>query len=177
MGAPKLPRPAERIQLQYYSIIIDSGPIIKNEIENLIGKATKYVTTPSVISEIRDANSRQYLQTLLLNPNLGLEIRPPTEKSIQSMIAFSKQTGDYASLSTIDLHVLALTLDMEKEGCSSGSVLGSASTLDHIRTTPKRKIGLGSILPMNNKSSGTTTIKDEEEKKGGDKEERDDDSN
>mmetsp|Transcript_49289 Transcript_49289/g.55859 ORF Transcript_49289/g.55859 Transcript_49289/m.55859 type:complete len:403 (-) Transcript_49289:75-1283(-) len=151
----------------YYAMVIDSGPIIKQEIQNLVGKATKYVTTSSVIHEIRDSKSRQYLTDRVI-PLLDLQVKEPTEASIQQVIQFAKQTGDYASLSTVDLQVLALTIDLEKEGCSLGSTSISTSSFEHIRTTPKRKIGLGSILPMNNttntKSKEDGTI--EEEKKG-----------
>lgn len=171
---------------EYYAIVLDSGPIIKQYdgmIHNLRGRALKYVTTSSVIQEIRDNRSRQFLNTVIV-PLLDLRIRHPTEESIQQIITFSKQTGDYSSLSTIDLHVLALTLDMEKEGCSAGAGSASASCtntlaassslstlhLDHIRKTPKRKIGLGTICPMNTVSEDEVgTI--QEEKKGDDDEE------
>jgi len=153
----------------YYAMVIDSGPIIKQEIQNLVGKATKYVTTSSVIHEIRDSKSRQYLNDRVI-PLLDLQVKEPTEASIQQVIQFAKQTGDYASLSSVDLQVLALTIDLEKEGCSSlGSSSISTSSFDHIRTTPKRKIGLGSILPMNNTTTNTKSKDDgtiEEEKKG-----------
>ena len=39
----------------YYAMVVDSGPIIKQDVRNLMGKATTYVTTPSVLREIRDS--------------------------------------------------------------------------------------------------------------------------
>jgi RNA-binding protein NOB1 len=139
-----LPLPSE----QYYAMVVDSGPIIKQDVRNLMGKAQTYVTTPSVLREIRDSKARDYMEHSVL-PLLDLQVREPTDKAIQDVIAFAKQTGDYAGLSTVDLQVLALTLDLEREG----NLARGNTDLGHIRTTPKRKIGLGAILPMNGKSN------------------------
>uniref|UniRef100_A0A7S4AL11 PIN domain-containing protein n=1 Tax=Pseudo-nitzschia australis TaxID=44445 RepID=A0A7S4AL11_9STRA len=129
----------------YYAMVVDSGPIIKQDVRNLMGKAGMYVTTPSVIREIRDSRARDHLENYVV-PLLDLQIREPSDKGVQEAIAFSKQTGDYASLSTVDLQVLGLTIDLEREG---NRIMGGTSTSEHIRTTPKRKIGLGSIVAMN----------------------------
>jgi len=142
---PSLPLPSE-----YYAMVVDSGPIIKQDVRNLMGKAQTYVTTPSVLREIRDSKARAYMEHSVL-PLLDLKIREPSDKAIQDVIAFAKQTGDYAGLSTVDLQVLGLTLDLEREG----NIVNGNTNLDHIRTTPKRKIGLGAILPMNGKSNNT----------------------
>jgi rRNA maturation endonuclease Nob1 len=189
-------------EYQYYAIIIDSGPIIKGNthLESLLRKkAYKYVTVPAVMDEIRDSKSRHLLQSAgwmgLLHQDgtgtgtragtssgSGLIVQHCSDYSLQRIIQFAKQTGDYASLSHVDLQVLALTLDMELEGCHlrhpvtmDGGTRTSTSTplamttmslsrhlLAHIRNTPKRMIGLGAIQPMNNKSkaaanSATTT--------------------
>ncbi len=135
--APPLPS-------EYYAMVVDSGPIIKQDVRNLMGKAQSYVTTPSVLREIRDSKARDHLEHSVL-PLLDLKTREPSDKAMQDVIAFAKQTGDYASLSTVDLQVLALTLDLEREG----SLVSGNIDLSHIRTTPKRKIGLGNITPMN----------------------------
>jgi len=155
-----LPPSAAPAPSSYYAMVVDSGPIIKQDVRNLMGKADLYVTTPSVLREIRDSRARDHLEHSVL-PLLDLKVREPSDKAIQDVIAFAKQTGDYASLSTVDLQVLALTLDLEREG----NLVAGNTDLEHIRTTPKRKIGLGTILPMNNAKQ-----KDDagEEKKGED---------
>lgn len=50
-----------------HTIILDSGPIIRNNpsASTLLQKCTQILTTPSVISEIRDEVTRARLQTLL----------------------------------------------------------------------------------------------------------------
>ena len=47
-----------------------------------------------------------------------------------SVTEFSKQTGDYASLSAVDLRVLALTYQLEKEYVGT----------EHIRTKADRQV-------------------------------------
>eukprot|EP00535_Pseudo-nitzschia_heimii_P000593 CAMPEP_0197177156 /NCGR_PEP_ID=MMETSP1423-20130617/2867_1 /TAXON_ID=476441 /ORGANISM="Pseudo-nitzschia heimii, Strain UNC1101" /LENGTH=766 /DNA_ID=CAMNT_0042626669 /DNA_START=118 /DNA_END=2418 /DNA_ORIENTATION=+ len=167
--------PTSSLPSEYYAMIVDSGPIIKQDVRNLMGKAQTYVTTPSVMREIRDSKARNHLEHSIL-PLLDLKIREPSDDSMQQVIAFAKQTGDYPSLSTVDLQVLALTLDFEKEG---NRILGNDFVHEHIRTTPKRKIGLGSILPMNGKSKSSnsrgsegSSISAAEEKKGDDGDEK-----
>jgi len=112
----------------YHALVLDSGPIIRQyNISNLIQHAQKFYTVSAVISEIRDAKARERLQTL---PFL-LEIRNPQPTSMTAVTNFSRQTGDYASLSHVDLQVLALTYELEKEGCSG--------KIEHVRTQPKAK--------------------------------------
>jgi len=141
---------------EYYAMVVDSGPIIKQDVRNLMGKAQKYITTPSVVAEIRDSKARDHLENAVL-PLLDLTTREPSDRAMQDVIAFAKQTGDYASLSTVDLQVLALTLDLEREG----SLVNGNFDLSHIRTTPKRKIGLGSITPMNNNNNKKSSNEEE----------------
>ena len=47
-----------------------------------------------------------------------------------SVREFSKKTGDYPSLSAVDIQVMALVYQLEKEHVGT----------DHIRTVPERKV-------------------------------------
>ena len=123
----------------YRCLVVDSGPIIKHTgFSKLFGIAEEYYTVPGVMNEIRDAKARQHLDQWPMD----LIVKEPTTESINAVVKFSKLTGDYPSLSTVDLQVLALTLDLERDGCLS---------LDHIRSTPKRKIGLGPLENLGGK--------------------------
>lgn len=124
----------------YRALVVDSGPIIKNTQMKLFGKAEKYYTTPSVMAEIRDSKARSNLQQWPME----LIVKECSPESLQRIATFSKQTGDYASLSKVDLQVLALVLDLEQEGCCG---------LEHVRTTPKRTIGLGTLQALNKKQN------------------------
>mmetsp|Transcript_29410 Transcript_29410/g.70721 ORF Transcript_29410/g.70721 Transcript_29410/m.70721 type:complete len:644 (+) Transcript_29410:142-2073(+) len=135
----------------YRALVIDSGPIIKNTATSkLYGKANLYYTTPAVIQEIRDAKARQSLDQLPFE----LNEKEPSQEAMERVIAFAKQTGDYASLSKVDIQVLALCVDLEKEGCLD---------LEHIRTSPKRMVGLG---PIKNLAGDDKTQKKEDQKEG-----------
>ena len=96
---------------KYYALIIDSGAIIKHTgFSTLHNSASKYFTTQGVIDEIRDSKARHHLESLPFQ----LDVREPTAEGMAKVIDFSKKTGDYASLSTVDLHVLALLYDLGK---------------------------------------------------------------
>lgn len=139
----------------YQYLVLDSGPIIKRfyssnsstspnpstSMTRIWEKARYVYTVPAVINEIRDANARQYLQSLPFD----IILQEPNPKSIQQIIAFAKLTGDYHSLSYTDIQVLALLYDLEVIGCNG--------SISHIRTTPKRKLGLGKIETLNSNST------------------------
>ncbi|CAG8566594.1 3769_t:CDS:2 [Diversispora eburnea] len=82
------------------SLVVDSGPLIKGA--NIRPLANKIYTIPEVISEIRDKHSRDFLNQILYD----IEIK---------IVNFSKKSGDFPSLSAVDLRVLALTYMLEVE--------------------------------------------------------------
>ncbi len=138
--------PCDASQTRLRAMVVDSGPIIKEtNVAQWMGRADFFYTVPAVIAEIRDAKARHQLQQQWI-PVLGLQVKEPSASSLQRVIDFAKLTGDYPSLSAVDLQVLALVVDLEQEGCLC---------LDHLRKTPKRTIGLGLITALN---PGTTTV-------------------
>ncbi|XP_069114071.1 RNA-binding protein NOB1-like isoform X1 [Argopecten irradians] len=86
----------------------------------------KIYTLPEVVNEIRDKATLQRLQVLPYR----LQFRQPSPESIRFVTDFAKKTGDYRSLSAVDIKVMALTYQLEKE------VMGS----NHIKVTPEKKI-------------------------------------
>ena len=113
---------------KYHAVVVDSGAIIKHTgFSTLHNTAHRYITTQGVIDEIRDSKSRSHLESLPFE----LEVREPSANGLAKMVEFSKKTGDYASLSAVDMHILALLYDLEKEGCK---------TIAHIRAEPKRAL-------------------------------------
>lgn len=131
---------------KYYALIVDSGAIIKHSgFSTLHNSASKYITTQGVIDEIRDSKARHHLESLPFQ----LNVREPTQEGITKVAEFSKKTGDYASLSRVDLHVLALLYDLEKEGCEN---------MEHIRLEPKRMIGNGKLVNLKKEKDDSSTI-------------------
>jgi rRNA maturation endonuclease Nob1 len=97
---------------KYYAIVVDSGAIIKHAgFQTLHNAGNLYFSPPGVLEEIRDKQARQHLDALPFH----LHIREPTSEGLKKVIEFSKKTGDYASLSVVDLHVLALLYDLGKK--------------------------------------------------------------
>jgi RNA-binding protein NOB1 len=133
---------------KYYALVVDSGAIIKHSgFSTLHNAAKKYFTTQGVYDEIKDSKARIHLESLPFQ----LEIRKPSGEGITKMIEFSKKTGDYRSLSNVDIQVLGLLYDLEKEGCNS---------MSHIRTEPKHILGGGKVTPLNKSNSSSAPSTD-----------------
>lgn len=126
----------------YHSLVVDSGPLIRLAgSTELWRRARSYYTVPAVLAEIRDAKAREHLSRLPFE----LRVREPTPEGVRAVTDFARQTGDYHSLSSVDLQVLGLLHDLEREanhGC-----------LAHVRTAPKRVVGLGPIRTLGGKTS------------------------
>ncbi|EOA84164.1 uncharacterized protein SETTUDRAFT_119226, partial [Exserohilum turcica Et28A] len=101
-------------QKPIHSLILDTGPLIKNavSISTLINSAEELITTPAILSEIRDEATRSRVQTTLVP---FLKIRNPSPASYDAVIVFSKKTGDYEVLSRQDLGILALAYEVHCE--------------------------------------------------------------
>lgn len=97
-----------------HSLVVDTGPLIKNEvaISTLLAQAEVIYTIPAVISEIRDEATRSRLQTSLVP---FLQLRNPRPESIKFVSEFARKTGDLQVLSRPDLHLIALTYELECE--------------------------------------------------------------
>ncbi|KAH8416898.1 hypothetical protein KR222_011689 [Zaprionus bogoriensis] len=84
--------------------------------------AENVLTVPDVVAEVR--NKRQ-IRRLCVLP-FDLQVREPRAESVKHCVEFAKKTGDYASLSGIDLKVIALTYELEAD------TLGT----EHLRNEP-----------------------------------------
>ncbi|KAH8287239.1 hypothetical protein KR054_004698 [Drosophila jambulina] len=84
--------------------------------------AEQVLTVPEVVAEVR--NKRQ-IRRLCVLP-FDLQVREPRPESVKHCVEFAKRTGDYASLSGIDLKVISLTYELEAD------TVGTA----HLRTEP-----------------------------------------
>ncbi|XP_064536811.1 RNA-binding protein NOB1 [Drosophila montana] len=84
--------------------------------------ADNVLTVPEVVAEVR--NKRQ-IRRLCVLP-FDLQVREPRPESVKHCVEFAKKTGDYASLSGIDLKVISLTYELEAD------TLGT----EHLRNEP-----------------------------------------
>jgi len=105
-------------------LVADSAAFLKNAQLHKI--SCRIFTIQEVISEIKDSATRQRLSVLPYT----IEFREPSTESIRTVTEFSKKTGDFQSLSAVDIKVMALTYQLEKE-------FGNA---DRIKKEPEKKV-------------------------------------
>ncbi|KAG4075751.1 hypothetical protein HA402_003577 [Bradysia odoriphaga] len=108
------------MEKKFHCLIADTTAFIENV--SLQEYADYVITVPEVVSEIK--NKRQ-LKRLCVLP-YDLVIDEPSPESVRHVIEFAKKTGDYLSLSSADIKVIALTYQLEKE------LVGAT----HLRTEP-----------------------------------------
>ncbi|KAJ3362670.1 Nin1 binding protein [Allomyces javanicus] len=118
MTNPPAPNPSHKTRI----LVLDTAPLIKQI--PLYHVAERFITIPDVLNEVRDERAREYLMRLPFR----IETRVPSEEALQAVSAFARKTGDFPSLSLVDLRVLALTWMLTKE----------EDGIDAIRTEPRR---------------------------------------
>jgi len=143
-------------------LVVDSNAFIKQVRIETIGQ--KFYTIPQVLSEVRDAKARQFMQ------NFPFEIieRDPSPEALKAVAAFARKTGDYAFLSPVDLRVLALVYTLEAE--TKGSV-------SHLRSEPlpsSAALNAASTSASSNNKDNKEDDNNNEEAEGDDVEDGDD---
>lgn len=89
-------------------LVVDSGAFIAGF--DLLTRANNIYTTEGVVSEIKDKATLERLRTLPFD----LITKHPPADDIKFVSDFSKKTGDYSSLSVVDIEVVALTSYLQK---------------------------------------------------------------
>ncbi|XP_077376568.1 RNA-binding protein NOB1 [Festucalex cinctus] len=105
-------------------VVADAGAFLNKAPLQDIGK--NVYTLREVVDEIRDKATRRSLAVLPYQLNL----RQPPARHVRLVTEFSKKTGDYPSLSSTDIKVLALTLQLEEEHVGTG----------HLRAEPRLQV-------------------------------------
>lgn len=106
---------------KFTHLVVDTTAFIKNA--QLQDVAENCYTVQGVVDEIK--NDRQ-LKRLIVLP-YSLQVREPDSEVLAKVTGIAKKTGDFASLSLVDLKVLALTYQLEKEHVGT----------EHLREDPK----------------------------------------
>jgi len=107
------------------------------------GSGPRFVTVPAVIAELRDEASRARMAALPFK----IEIMTPQQEAIREVYRFASLTGDAAVLSTTDVHILALTYQLEMQ--HNGRTF--------IRTEPKRSKAMDAISAAVSGQGATAT--------------------
>lgn len=90
-------------------LVVDSGGFLRNA--DIQSMGCNIYTIEDVVAEIRDKATRQRLSVLPYK----IQYKTPSQKSLEKVIEVAKKSGDYASLSSTDLKVIALTYDLTVE--------------------------------------------------------------
>ncbi|KAL2112456.1 hypothetical protein VUR80DRAFT_7577 [Thermomyces stellatus] len=116
-------------------LVLDTGALIKNEpsVSTLLAQAHELFTIPAVLSEIRDAATRARVDTTL---RPFMTIRSPKPESIRFITAFARRTGDLEVLSAPDIHLLALTYELECERNGGDWRLRNTPGQKHLNGSP-----------------------------------------
>ncbi|XP_061613395.1 RNA-binding protein NOB1 isoform X1 [Phyllopteryx taeniolatus] len=88
--------------------------------------AKNVYTLKDVVDEIRDKATRRSLAFLPYQ----LDLRQPRAEHVRLVTEFSKKTGDYPGLSSTDIKVVALTLQLEEEHVGT----------QHLRKEPRLQV-------------------------------------
>jgi UPF0271 protein len=72
-------------------------------------------SVPEVTAELREQTSASYRLAMSISSG-KLQIRTPTNTSLQEVLDMAKTLGDRIALSAADVNVLALALDLHKDG-------------------------------------------------------------
>jgi RNA-binding protein NOB1 len=113
-------------------LVIDSGAIISGFKLDKYGPDAQYVTIPEVLAEIKDKKARHFLDTFPYE----LRQRAVSEKAFATVCEFARRTGDFHSLSRVDLKVLALAYMLECEINGSDNLRSEPAQLQVADHTP-----------------------------------------
>ena len=94
-------------------VVLDSGAIIKGGRLESLGE--RFWTVAEVLNEVRDGNARMVLETT----SADIQVREVDPAAIAHVSKFAKLTGDFAKLSAVDMKVLALTYQLERQFCGT----------------------------------------------------------
>uniref|UniRef100_A0A1I8A394 RNA-binding protein NOB1 n=1 Tax=Steinernema glaseri TaxID=37863 RepID=A0A1I8A394_9BILA len=161
-------------EVPVHHLVVDACCLIKNAPLHDVGSVI--YTVPQVISELRDKKTRERVAALPYE----ILLKEPSPQSIAEVSEAAKKTGDYASLSPIDIKVVALTHELHVENCGKETinyeierkvelVSGHRSLLKELSTMA------GFVVPKKKEKAGDESTEDnnnqnEDEEKGGDAE-------
>lgn len=143
-------------------LVVDSNAFINNT--NVYEMADEIYTVPEVFEEIKDPNSVKHL-TLMPKE---IKLMSPDNASVQQVIKTSKKIGDYYSLSSTDIKLLALVYMLECERIGKEEMEKKISKI--AETVSEIEYCYGST-PENREEEDTNSLGEENAQPSGDKEE------
>ncbi len=123
--------------------VLDTGVLVSTWTDKKMDST--FVTTPSIVEEVRNRLSRFRAETLLLIEKM--DERTPSDEDIRHVESASISSGDKSVLSQSDIELVALALTLSREGAditlvsTDFAVLNTASHLGIKILDPNRKFG------------------------------------
>lgn len=158
-----------------HTLVLDAGPLLSQTFSELQGRARAFATTPAVLhTEVRDARARQ--NVALWQTAGALAVRQANAQNVAAVTEFARLTGDFAVLSTNDLHVLALAreLDVELHGGSDAHLRRVPGKAGQKKQRDLEKANFRAPVTYNVRVDRVRPGEEEEEKEEEKKEEEDD---
>ena len=117
--------------MKKYVFIIDTSAILSGKPIEL-GEASM-ITAPAISEELKPGG-RDY-RTFQFLLEKGLSIRYPSEKSLGTIQKTAKETGDVNRLSSADIEILALALDINKDKDAEAIILTDDYSIQNVAST------------------------------------------
>ena len=118
-------------QIKQKIFILDTSAILSGK--PICLDDSKMVTTPGVSDELKPGG-RDYQMFQFLKEK-GLVIHAPSKKSIDEINIVSAKSGDANRLSTADIEILALALDINKNEDAEASILTDDYSIQNVAST------------------------------------------
>lgn len=106
-------------------LILDSGAFISGAPLSIHGPDCVYLSLPSVVAELKDANAKAIYD----NFPYSIKLRQPRQESLSFVRQFAQMTGDFHTLSATDLAVLALAYEVEVEVNGRANIIEKPTAL------------------------------------------------
>lgn len=117
--------------MKKHVFIIDTSAILSGKPINL-GEAAM-ITSPAVSEELKPGGRDYRAFQFLLEK--GLSIISPSKESLDTIQKTAEETGDKDRLSTADIEILALALDINKEAGKEAVILTDDYSIQNIAST------------------------------------------
>lgn len=121
-----------------------------------------------------EIKSKRQIKRMVVLP-FDVEVREPKAESVRTVCEFAKKTGDFTSLSAVDLKVIALTYELEKENVGTEHLRQEpvvSKTIIHKFTQKAPQISSDGFFPKSMPGEESTEVADEEVVAEGDDEEQ-----
>ncbi|CAI5439750.1 unnamed protein product [Caenorhabditis angaria] len=115
-------------------LVLDTCAIIANP--DLHQLAELYYAPHEIISELQSQKARKIWDTLPFE----VVLREPTPQALREVIEAAKKTGDFQSLSMVDMKVIALTYDLNQQFVVKKSEVAEKSSEEEIAEISKKNM-------------------------------------